>query len=164
MITVTERVSTFLNQERKQRLARRGTLITVLFVVALLCPKITIEMRMATIAYTFLVAGMLFRKERQWHGRFMATAVAIDLSLVLYLEFKRAAVEKVAALSISKLQAFHVGFSTGATLLYCPLVILGLMAFKHKLGLQGKSWHRVLGIIAFCFRTLGFIFMFAFLK
>jgi hypothetical protein len=164
LTTLNERFSFCFNQEKKQKLAQRVMFISVFWIVALLSLRLTPEMWIATVAYTFLIAGILLRKERRWHGRFMGIAVAMDLSLVLYLEYKRAAVEKVANLSITKLQAFHVGFSTGATLLYLPLVILGLLAISHKLGIKGKIWHKRMGIVAFCLRTLGFIFMFAFLK
>lgn len=121
-------------------------------------------MTLATLAYFSMVAGILNRKNKNLHSKLMGTAVTLDLTLVLVLEFTRNAIATAAAMTLEPLQQIHIGFSTLALLLYFPIVILGIMRFRGKAtGPRSQKWHRSLGILAFIFRSLGFILMFSML-
>lgn len=114
----------------------------------------------ATIAYFLMVTGVVLRKRRPIHVRLMLTAIAMDLCLVGLLEVKRDAVAKALEFSMGPLQQMHIGFSTVAVALYLPVLSLGIMRLR---GVGPLDWHIRLGLAAFIFRTLGFLFMFSLL-
>jgi len=118
----------------------------------------------ATLSYGVMVYGVVNRRRRMRHAAAMGTAITIDLALVLVLEFQRHAVETAMRFSLSPLQQTHIAVSTVATLLYIPMLTLGIAGYYQ--GMRGKRrlWHKRLGIATFVFRTLGFLFMFSMLS
>jgi hypothetical protein len=120
-------------------------------------------MGLASLAYFLMVGGMGMRKRDRWlHRRLMYSAMGIDLSLVLFLEWQRNAMETVAALSLTPLQFGHVLSSTSALLLYLPLILLGKKLWEQERS-SLRKWHRGVGIAGFFLRSLGFLLMFSLL-
>ncbi|APJ03128.1 hypothetical protein [Silvanigrella aquatica] len=124
----------------------------------------TAYMSFATLAYGFMLLGVLNRKTSKIHAKFMGSAIFIDLSIVLVLELKRDAVQKALEFSLTFFQQLHIGMSTLALLFYFPIVYLGIKALRTGLTHLERKIHISLGIIAFVFRTIGFILMFSMLK
>lgn len=118
----------------------------------------------ASIAYCLMVTGLINLKQRRRHAALMSTAIALDVGLVLVLELQRDAINTAVSLSLSPLQMAHVGSSSVATLLYFPVLFLGFQRlFKPSAPLWMRTWHIRLGVAAFVFRSLGFVFMFSLL-
>ncbi len=126
---------------------------------------VTAYMVGATINYSLLIWGLLFRGNRKIHVPCMNTAIFLDVTIVLALELSRDAVATAASFSLSFWQQFHIAASLIAVLLYLPTVVLGWKRFYQK-SPRGKIfyWHRGLGITAFFFRTLGFLSMFSMIE
>ncbi len=87
----------------------------------------------------------------------MNFGIAIDLLLVLVLQIQRNAVHTALEFSLSPLQQAHVVASTIATVLYFPTLYLGWTR-------RSRVWHLRVGVLAFLFRTFGFILMFSLLS
>ena len=120
-------------------------------------------MGLATFAYSLFLAGIYFRKrDRNYHRAALYSAMAIDLVLVLVLEFQREAVLTVVSLELSPWQLAHVVFSVLALLLYLPMIFLGSSLWANERE-ETRRWHRRLGWLAFAFRSLGFALMFSLL-
>ena len=137
---------------------------------------ITPYMSLAAIAYTLLVAGLIFRKNRKIHPILMSAGIALDLTIVLTLQLQRDAIQTALKFSLSPLQQLHIGCSSVATALYIPVVVLGVLLLKSA-QLSSKSqpdlkmkrqvwrfWHLRLAVTAFIFRSLGFLLMFSMLE
>jgi hypothetical protein len=123
----------------------------------------TYFMGCATLAYGFMVSGVLFRRHRRVHSRFMITAIALDLTIVATLEIQRHAVDSALAFSLSPLQQLHIASSSVATVLYFPILFLGWRLLRGNFSPTQRKWHIRLGTTAFTFRTLGFLLMFSLL-
>lgn len=120
----------------------------------------SIYMSLASLSYFLIVWGFLVRKtNRIQHIRLMNTGIIIDLGLVLTLEFQRQAIDTALSFDMSWPEQAHIGFSTLATVLYIPLLITGWKMFKAP-NPKLRKIHIPLGVSAFIFRSLGFIFMF----
>ena len=120
-------------------------------------------MGLATFSYFLMVAGIVCRRgSRHAHRAFMLSAVTIDLSLVLALEWQRGATATAAAFTLSPWQTAHVAASTLAVILYVPLLWAGFRLWQAE-GPSLRRRHRILGITAFVLRTLGFLLMFGLL-
>ena len=119
-----------------------------------------IYMSLASLSYFLIVWGFIIRKSNKiQHIRLMNTGILIDLGLVLTLEFQRQAIDTALSFDLSWPEQAHIGFSTLATILYIPLLITGWMMYlkpQNKI----KKIHLPLGLSAFIFRSLGFLFMF----
>ncbi len=103
--------------------------------------------------------GLYVRKRNhRLHYSLMLAAFAIDLSLVLYLELLRGAVEKVAS-SGSSLLWFHAGISAAALLCYPALIFLGAGLLRGREA--NRRWHRSVGLIFCVLRMLNFATSFA---
>ncbi len=59
------------------------------------------------------------------------------------------------------LERGHILSSTIAFGLYFPVVALAVLRLRNKVPDWGRRWHMRLGITAFCFRTVGFMLMWA---
>jgi hypothetical protein len=94
----------------------------------------------------------------------MSTSIAIDLLLVITLEISRNAVATAISMKLQPLQQMHIAASTIAVILYFPIVILGILRLKARASKKARSYHKILGIIAFTFRTIGFALMFTLIK
>lgn len=137
---------------------------TSFIIFAFTYPNLTIYMRWATLSYLCMVSGLYFRKERIRHLALMGLAIFSDLSLVLLLEFQRSAIKTAVSFSLTLPQQLHIGFSTLAVLFYFPVVGLGIARVLQRGSIKTYQKHRILGMVAFAFRTLGFVLMFSLLK
>lgn len=121
-------------------------------------------MGIATTAYGLMVCGLIYKYRTSLHTRFMLGAIGLDLFLVLFLEYQRHAIETALAFKLSPLQQAHIGVSTLATVLYFPVLYLGITLWRDYTKRERLiGWHKKIGITAFVFRTLGFILMFSLL-
>lgn len=120
-------------------------------------------MGLATLSYGFMNIGLMNLRNREFHVRYMNSAIAIDIALVLALELQRDAIQTALSFSLSPLQQAHIAMSAIATVLYIPIMILGWRLYLGKLSSSGRLWHRRLGIIGYVFRSLGFLLMFSLL-
>jgi hypothetical protein len=118
-------------------------------------------MCVATFSYFTMVTGLVLRNNKKVHYKLMATAITLDLLLVLVLEVQRHAIHTALSFTLSPLQQAHIGASSVATALYLPVVILGLRRLWGLSSEKLKTWHMKLGITAFIFRSLGFLLMFS---
>lgn len=145
----------------------RFFLISFLILVSLtvaLSIATTPYMAFATVAYSSLLAGILFRAQKRLHIPFMATGVFLDLALVGFLEITRSAIGTAIGGTLNPWQQGHIVFSTVAAALYLPTIFFGARAaLKPKLGTRAKP-HIYLGRVAFFCRTAGFILMFSLLE
>lgn len=102
-----------------------------------------------------LVAGLWFRKrEPRLHFRLMITAFTLDVLLVLYIEFTRHAVEKVAT-HIRPLLWFHAGVSLGVLVCYVLMFLLGrpMLAGRY----ETRLLHRTVGVAFVVLRGLNYV-------
>lgn len=132
---------------------------TGLILISIIAVHGTGYMFVATCSYLMMIAGLMLRAQKNLHYKLMSMAILLDLSIVLILEIQRHAINTAISLKLTPLQQAHIYASSVATLLYIPIVILGILSLQ---GYKIKpSWHKRLGIAAFVFRTLGFILMFS---
>ncbi|MBX7147943.1 hypothetical protein K1X76_02560 [bacterium] len=113
-----------------------------------------------------LVLGLILRKNRPLHARLMIAAIVSDLITVLILEIQRDAIKTALSFTLSVLQQTHILFSSLATLLYFPALILGLILYFSNKPALIQKWrpiHIKIGYTAFIFRSLGFGMMFTLL-
>jgi len=109
----------------------------------------------STLVLVLIAAGLWFRSRRRAvHLGFMISAFVVDLSLVLYIELTRHAVEKVAA-HVHLLLWFHAGVSLVVLLCYAAMVTLGWRMVNGRTEL--RHLHRTLGITFVVFRSLNYI-------
>lgn len=120
-------------------------------------------MACATLAYSLMVTGLIFRKETRIHFKIMGLAIFLDLSIVLVLEIKRHAIHTALSFTLSPLQQCHIAMSSVAAVLYLPILVLGFIRLVGRGTRSMRSAHITLGISAFIFRTLGFFLMFSML-
>lgn len=122
-----------------------------------------IYIMLATLAYGCLVAGLIKRKEKNIHMRWMLSGITLDLFIVLILEMRRNVVVAALTHEFSFCQKIHIYASGMATALYIPVLILGFILIQNT-ALKGiRFFHRMCGAIAFVFRSVGFMTMFSML-
>lgn len=125
----------------------------------------TIYMGIATGSYVLLVAGLVYKNDRQLHARLMLSAISLDLLLVVILQIQRQAIQTMLKFSLTGLQQAHVGVSFAATVLYIPVLYLGIRLWKHpELAWKLRRAHINIAVTAFLLRTAGFLLMFSLLK
>jgi uncharacterized membrane protein YozB (DUF420 family) len=110
---------------------------------------------LSTLVLVIVAAGFWLRKRRNAvHIRLMICAFLIDLGLVLYIEFSRNAVQKVAG-STSLLLWFHAAVSVMVLVCYVAMIQLGrgILAGHPK----ARRWHRMLGITFLFLRGLNYV-------
>ena len=152
--------------DNPEDLARSATL-TLFWVLAFgICigGMTSLYMGIASCSYALMIAGLKFRKTREIHVPVMTVALATDISLVLILELSRHAINTSVSGSLSMVQHAHIISSTLAILLYIPLVALGYRLFQRRSSELSRSMHLRLGVLAFLFRSAGFILMFSMLN
>jgi hypothetical protein len=125
---------------------------------------VTPYMFVATVSYATMVTGLYFRRQKNIHYRLMSTSIVLDLLVVLILEISRDAVATAAAMKLPPMHQAHIFASTIAVVLYFPVLTLGRLRLKGNNSRKVLSAHKKLGIMAFIFRTLGFILMFSLLQ
>jgi hypothetical protein len=121
-------------------------------------------MGVATFAYLSMVGGVFVRRNAQLHATLMATAMTLDVGLVLVLEATRHATRTAIGPALNPLQMLHVGSSLAAVLLYVPLAWIGLSNIRNESTAGQRKAHRILGMTAFTFRTIGLLLMFSMLS
>ena len=125
---------------------------------------LTPYMFLASLSYSLLLWGFLQRRNRRLHVPLMNVGIALDISLVLLLEFQRDAIGTALGFGLNPLQQGHIAASSIALVLYFPLLWLG---WSIQLGRtntpKSKEWHKRMGIAAFAFRSIGFLLMFSLL-
>ena len=94
----------------------------------------------------------------------MLSAIISDLSLVAILQYQRHAVETALSFKLSLWNQAHIGCSSMASLLYIPMVILGICLLRGKGSKKTREIHAWIGYTTLLFRTLGFFLMFSMLK
>lgn len=119
-------------------------------------------MALAGFSYFVLLFGLINKKNKYLHVRLMSAAISLDLFLVLLLEVQRHAIETTIENNLSNLQRAHIYSSSLAVVLYIPVIILGYRLYNKMLA--SRKWHIRLGVLAFLFRTLGFIMMFSLIE
>lgn len=121
-------------------------------------------MAVASLAYLLLACGVVQSARRKAHVALMSSGVVMDLGVVLTLEVKRSAVATALGGELGPLQMGHVAFSLAAVILYVPTMVLGWRGIRGgKGGPSRLKAHRILGKVAFLFRTVGFGLMFSLL-
>lgn len=145
------------------RSMRNALVITAALVLGgLVAYFATIYMGIATASYVLLVHGLICKKERDRHARYMLTALSIDLLLVVILQIQRHAIQTALEFSLNGLQQAHVAVSFAATVLYLPVLYLGWRLWKEpETATRFRKLHVNLAITAFILRTCGFLLMFS---
>jgi hypothetical protein len=128
----------------------------------------TPAMMVATFAYGLLIIAVSMRKKnRDIHARLAASAILMDLCLVLVLQVQRHAIQTAVSFTLSPLQQSHVIASTIATLFYFPTLYYGSSLYRRRVPkgahAEYRKKHLLAAKAAFFFRTLGFILMFSLL-
>lgn len=119
----------------------------------------------ATVAYFFMIAGLILREEKRTHFILMIMATMLDLGVVLSLEVQRNAIKTAVDMTLTPWQQSHIFTSLAALLLYFPVVGLGIYKAVSPQQYQGiKGTHARLGVAAFVLRSLGFALMFTLLS
>ena len=122
-------------------------------------------MAIATTAYSAMVWGVFFRREKRLHVALMHLAILLDISLVGLLELQRSAIATAVSFSLNPLQQGHIAASTLALVLYFPILGLGWALYRGRRPEPGfRALHIRIGYAAFALRTIGFILMFAMLE
>ena len=85
--------------------------------------------------------------------------MAVDLGLVLYLEFTRSVIELTVTKSYGVAQTIHIASSAAAVVLYIPTIWLGAMLALGRGGPATRTWHLRCAVPALVLRTIGFGFM-----
>lgn len=119
-----------------------------------------VEQIAATVAYGFLVTGLLVRTRRDIHPWLMASGLFIDLILVIVLQIQRGVIQGAVTESYSMLQRGHILSSTIAFALYFPLVYFAVRQLLRIGDAKERLWHIRIGVTAFSFRSVGFVLMF----
>jgi len=108
----------------------------------------------STIVLVLIAAGVMLRHRTAIHLRLMATAFAIDLSLVLYIEINRHAVERVVG-PAGPLIWFHAFVSLCVLGLYAGQIVLGRNLLAGRAA--SRQLHRALGTAFVVCRTLNYV-------
>ena len=114
---------------------------------------------LATVAFLLIVAGWTQRRDRRRHVPLVAAGIALDLALVLILEFGRDVIGMAVGQPWNWMQWTHIGSSVLAVLLYLPVIGLGLSILSGAAGPAVWTAHRRLATSALALRTAGFAFM-----
>jgi hypothetical protein len=137
--------------------------VTVLLV--LIAKLTTVYMFWASVAYAIMITAWQWRhRNRLVHVWLMGSAMAIDLTLVLLLEFGRSAIATALSFELGMWQELHVASSALAVVLYIPVVIFGITRLRGRGGASVAVWHLRFGSAALILRSIGFFLMFSLLK
>lgn len=135
--------------KRNQILLQGGFLAAACLLIAF---TTTPYLGIAGFAFSLMTLGVSARRERKIHQPLMISAVIIDISLVLFLELTRSAVETAMTEPLNLLQRTHILSSLGAVILYIPAIYFGF---------RSSPRHRKLGPLAYGLRLIGFLTMFS---
>lgn len=93
----------------------------------------------------------------------MLTGITADITLVLYLQFTRSAIQKAIGPGLELLHRLHIVFSTVALLLYFPILYYGFKLLREGSSPEIVAKHKRVALPALIFRTIGFGLMFSLL-
>ena len=113
----------------------------------------------ATLAFALIALGWTQRRRRQRHVPLVVAGIALDLGLVLALEFGRDVIGLTFTKEYSWMQWTHIGVSVVAVLLYVPVIVLGVRLLRGTVRARGRAAHRGLAHAALVARAVGFAFM-----
>lgn len=119
---------------------------------------------LGSLAYLLMVSGLLLIRRRHLHWRLMGLAMVLDLVVVLSIQFQRNAIDLILRSDLNGFQKCHIFSSAGALILYIPVLITGFRKLNYFDKDQEIPLHRIFGLLAFAFRSAGFLFMFSMLK
>ena len=109
----------------------------------------------STLVLVVVAVGLWLRRRRNAiHIRLMISAFLIDLSLLLYIEYSRHAVQKVVA-STRPLVWFHATVSVVVLLCYVVMIQLGRGVLAGNP--RARKRHHMLGIVFVVLRGLNYI-------
>jgi hypothetical protein len=108
----------------------------------------------STIVLLLIAAGVYYRKESRLHLRLMLAAFIVDVSLVIWIEATRHAVEKVAH-HTGLLLWFHVAVSVAVLVAYIAQIQLGRKILHGFVA--SRSLHIRLGLTFCTLRLLNYI-------
>lgn len=109
---------------------------------------------LSTLVLVLIAVGLWKRKVNRIHIPAMLLAFAIDLGMVLWLEFNRLAVEQVVE-GVSGLLAFHVVVSILVVFLYIGLIVSGYQLWKGKL--TQRNPHRWMAAVFIVGRLINYV-------
>jgi hypothetical protein len=121
----------------------------------------TLAMWIATAAWLSLLLAYRFRRIRTLHVCFALGGMFCDISLVLYLQITRSAIQTATSFSLSVFEQTHILFSTLALICYFPTIALGAFLLANPTRRALAPLHRRVAVTALTLRTCGFIFMFS---
>ncbi len=101
-----------------------------------------------------LAVGLVYRREPALHIPLMLSAFGVDLGMVLWLEFNRAAVEQVVT-GVTGLLAFHVVVSTLVMVLYMVLIWSGRRLWLGQE--RSRGFHRTVAAIFIVGRLINYV-------
>lgn len=108
----------------------------------------------STASLLLVAAGLVSRRRRLLHVRLMLTAFAIDVALLLFIEIRRGAVEKVITAGRALL-TFHVAVSVLMLAGYVVQLTLGMRILR---GSEGhRRMHALCGACFCVFRLLNYV-------
>lgn len=108
------------------------------------------------LVFSLLTLGVVFRKKRSLHVKFMATALIWDILLILQIELTRSAVGKASeALQNPMILNIHVALALASVLLYVFMLYSGLKMLKNENAIRPR--HRTLGYVTYIMRLLTLI-------
>lgn len=120
--------------------------------------------RIATVAWLILVAGMLAWRRPRAHVSLLIAGMTIDIALVLYLQVTRSAIQTALSFESPALRQAHIAVSALALVLYFPALWTGYRALRD--GSDGGAADggtltrfRRFAVPAFVLRTVGLVFM-----
>ncbi len=99
--------------------------------------------------------GLVLRRERLRHVRWMLSAFLLDTALVLWIELNRSAIEQAFDPALRGILAIHIGFSAVAALGWLGLVVLGGLLLRGHSGL--RAWHLRLAVLFLVARLGNFL-------
>ncbi len=108
----------------------------------------------STFVLLLVLLGVSQRHRPVRHISIMSLAFAIDLSLVLYLEITRKAVEQVAT-HVRPMVYLHAAISLGVLISYVVMIFLGRRVLKGRRASRGT--HRNMGITFVVLRSLNYV-------
>lgn len=108
------------------------------------------------LVFALLTLGVIFRKKRKAHVRFMSAALIWDILLILQIELTRSAVGKASeALQNPMMLNIHVALALGSVILYGFMLYTGLKMLKNENSVRPR--HRILGYVTYLMRLLTLI-------
>lgn len=125
-------------------------------------------MMIATLNLFLLLIGFTYRhRSKNIHAALMALGMLSDFSLVLTLQLQRNAIQTALGFKLSALNQAHIFSSTIATVLYVPMIMIGISLYQQKTATPNslkQKLHRRIGWTVLILRSLGFFLMFSMLE